>query len=433
MTDFNFSDAGFTLSVSWFALGLIILTMICVSIIILRSGRLSNQISFISLGTWFNRHYVLVILLGGFAGVGLALNFYLLEIMGIVAGLVDRLRTSVADGTESTDDLRNLAYATAVLLAAVVAGATLVFTLIKVWVNERTTRTTEDGHITDRIAKAVEQIGADKIVKSANGEESQPNLEVRMGGLLALERIARDSLPDHVQVMEILCAYIREAAHDQQRREPVPTYDPGKYDGIQLNWAFSHRRQPRADLKIALQILGRRNRAQILRERAEQYIPDISRTNFTCINLLKANFEGVLMAGCNLTGADLCYANLNGANLTLANLQAADLSFTDLRGTKVFNASLRVANMYRVSVDENTDFSRSVFLGAGLSFEGVPVLELSKEQCLSAFGDKAEALNKILPCPEHWHKDDLDLLAFNTQWLRWCKQHKGLENPERSA
>ena len=34
-------------------------------------------------------------------------------------------------------------------------------------------------------------------------------IAVRLGALYALERIAQDSLRDHVQIMKILCAYIR--------------------------------------------------------------------------------------------------------------------------------------------------------------------------------------------------------------------------------
>jgi hypothetical protein len=47
--------------------------------------------------------------------------------------------------------------------------------------------------------------------------ETVPNLEVRIGAILSLERIAQDSTihdkgRDHVRVMEILCAYVRENA-----------------------------------------------------------------------------------------------------------------------------------------------------------------------------------------------------------------------------
>jgi hypothetical protein len=51
--------------------------------------------------------------------------------------------------------------------------------------------------VTERYAKAIEQLGSDK-------------LEVRIGGIYALERIARDSARDHPTVMEVLAAFVRE-------------------------------------------------------------------------------------------------------------------------------------------------------------------------------------------------------------------------------
>jgi hypothetical protein len=43
-------------------------------------------------------------------------------------------------------------------------------------------------------------------------EETVPNLEVRLGTIYALERIAEDSERDHIPIMETLCAYIRQNA-----------------------------------------------------------------------------------------------------------------------------------------------------------------------------------------------------------------------------
>jgi hypothetical protein len=64
--------------------------------------------------------------------------------------------------------------------------------------------------------------------------ETVPNLEVRIGAILSLERIAQDSTRhdsgrDHVRVMEILCSYIRHNAparvaenHSFGEWEPLP-------------------------------------------------------------------------------------------------------------------------------------------------------------------------------------------------------------------
>lgn len=69
--------------------------------------------------------------------------------------------------------------------------------------------------MTDRITAAVDQLGTDKIVKHEGVEDSVPKIEVRMGAILSLERIAqdstiRDSGRDHVRVTEFLCACTRE-------------------------------------------------------------------------------------------------------------------------------------------------------------------------------------------------------------------------------
>jgi len=70
--------------------------------------------------------------------------------------------------------------------------------------------------ITDRINAAVLGLGAEKKVKvTENGhviERTEPNIEVRIGAILALERIAKKNLDVHVQIMEFLCTYIRENA-----------------------------------------------------------------------------------------------------------------------------------------------------------------------------------------------------------------------------
>ena len=80
-------------------------------------------------------------------------------------------------------------------------------------------------------------------------KETAPNIEVRIGGLLSLERIAQDSVAydkgrDHVRVMEILCAYIRNNA-------PVERQSENTDDAS----------SPRSDIVIALNILGKRSPA----------------------------------------------------------------------------------------------------------------------------------------------------------------------------
>ena len=109
------------------------------------------------------------------------------------------------------------------LIAAILSAP---FVVWRATVAQRTVDLQHQGQITDRISKAVEQLGAEKTVKyrvtDADGKESTteataPNIEVRIGGIYALERIAQDSMTsdqgrDHIRIMEILCAYVRENA-----------------------------------------------------------------------------------------------------------------------------------------------------------------------------------------------------------------------------
>jgi hypothetical protein len=94
-------------------------------------------------------------------------------------------------------------------------------------VSRRTLELTEQGQVTDRYTKAIEQLGSEK-------------LDVRIGGIYALKRIARDSARVHPTVMEVLTAFIREHSHEQ--------------------WPPSGQGQStRPDIQAALTVVGRRD------------------------------------------------------------------------------------------------------------------------------------------------------------------------------
>jgi hypothetical protein len=125
-----------------------------------------------------------------------------------------------------------------------------------------------EGQVTDRYTKAVEQLGSDK-------------LDMRIGGIYALERIARDSARDHPTVMEVLSAFVREHSHEQW-----PPTDSGRRE---------QERSMRPDVQAALTVVGRRDQRR-----------DIQAINLAGADLTRAR----------LTGADLTGADLRGATLT---------------------------------------------------------------------------------------------------------------------
>ena len=72
----------------------------------------------------------------------------------------------------------------------------------------RTYRLTQQGQITDRHTKAIQQLGSEKA-------------EVRLGGIYALERITNDSPQDRATIADVLTAFVRVHA-------PWPTERPGQ-------------------------------------------------------------------------------------------------------------------------------------------------------------------------------------------------------------
>src|SRR5215471_21690303 len=94
----------------------------------------------------------------------------------------------------------------ALTAAAIGVGGTVIVSVAGFWANVRNTNKTTalalQGQVTDRYSKAIEQLGSEK-------------LDVRIGGIYALERIARDSVRDHPTVMEVLAAFIRDHSHEQ--------------------------------------------------------------------------------------------------------------------------------------------------------------------------------------------------------------------------
>ena len=165
--------------------------------------------------------------------------------------------------------------------AGLFAAGALVFTARNFTVSRRTLELTEQGQVTDRYTKAIEQMGSDK-------------LDVRIGGIYALERVARDSGRDHPAVMEVLTAFIREHSREQW---PPPDHPASQ----------EQERSSRPDVQAAVTVVGRRDVER-----------DIRRIDLARATLTRANLRGA-----NLARADLTSANLSRANFTRADLYGA--------------------------------------------------------------------------------------------------------------
>ena len=141
---------------------------------------------------------------------------------------------------------------------------------------------------------------------------------MRIGGIHALERVAREAPADHPAVMQMLAAFIREHSRPQW-----PPSDPG---------GPVRERPLRPDVQAAITAVGRR-----LSERDTGPV-DLTRADLTGADLAGADLAGADLGGARLTGADLGGADLTGANLADTDLTGADLTGTDLTRAELTGA-----------------------------------------------------------------------------------------------
>jgi hypothetical protein len=207
--------------------------------------------------------------------------------------------------------------------------------LVGVYLTFRQYKLNQEGHLTERFTRAVDQLGNDKIA-------------IRVGGIYALGRIARDSARDHEPVMETLAAFVREQSNELRQSNRV-----GSGDGTP---------RLRGDLQAAATILGNRPESRQSEEsrrinlrdaclgRAhlrQAHYEDIALTN---ADFTRAQLTGIHLDNCPLRKAIFQWALLNeahlaGAFLIGANLCHARLTGVDLEGAWLFGANLEGAQL----------------------------------------------------------------------------------------
>ncbi|XHX78500.1 MAG: pentapeptide repeat-containing protein [Stenomitos frigidus ULC029] len=217
-------------------------------------------------------------------------------------------------------------------LATIVGGIIL---YLNFRVANKNTVLTESRLVTERFSKAVDQLGSDK-------------LEVRLGGIYALERIAQDSARDHWTIMEVLTAFVREQSpvaantRSQVKRSFVE-------EALQPEVPKDEPASVTQDVQAALTVIGRRE----VKNDPEGKFLDLSRSH-----LSGANLRGAILNGAILRGAKLRDAYLYNADLESADLRGANFSSAILWGAKLRDAYLKGANLsstYLTSVQGMTE------------------------------------------------------------------------------
>jgi len=326
------------------------------------------------------------------------------------------------------------------ILLALVGGPLLIWRVITAHVQAQATRhqaeTGREAHYTTLFTKAVEQLGATRDVSDPNvyvkgklqgGEikhetvtKTEPNLEVRLGAIYALERIAKDSARDHWPIMEVLCAYLR---NPQNSGVPWPKPDNPDLAGIWLDQAP----EPRTDIQAALTVIGRRPTERIKQEREAGHVLDFSGANLQNAVLAGGNFSNVRMIKGNLAGADCTLTRLEGSHLEEVDLTSASLlgihlerarlssvvfdnvSFRDchLSEARFSVCSLKHADFESAELD-CADFGSQPLEGAllfGADFS--TVRNVITEHFEGALGDATTKLPSGLEAPREWPAREL--------------------------
>jgi uncharacterized protein YjbI with pentapeptide repeats len=288
------------------------------------------------------------------------------------------------------DDRRGVTTATLAIFAGALSAFGAVYTAKTFRQNRESAERTHDldraGQLTERFTRAVDQLG-------------NAQLDVRLGGIYALERIARDSPEDHPQVVEVLTAYVREHAPwplepgRAAEREadsvisrlvdalegisygPQPeiategTDPPGEAASPQED----RQRRLATDIQAALSVLGRRKasqdapgtelklagtdlqRLELAKRRDDDPPPHLEDANLAEANLRHAHLAGTnlhnaYLAGARLEEASLRDADLSKAVLVQAQLNNATLTGANLQGAKLPGADLSGADLQRVQL-----------------------------------------------------------------------------------
>ena len=309
---------------------------------------------------------------------------------------------------------------------------------------ERRTRATEESYLTDRISQAVEKLGAERVVWRDNKQSSEPNLEVRMGALYLLERIAKDSPRDHVPITETICAYIRENANrpyidlDTTAQNEVAAAKRLKIKRSELDAsdkaACLTYAVPRADVQAAATIIGRRSLDALEVELAEKYVLDLRGVHLDRIDWSNANLAHAIMDGASLNGASLCVTNLCGARLKDASLEGADLfkaNLTEawLSGARLSNAWLDWAILHGSQLSlakfQNANFSATELNYAAVkNADFTDAKHLDEQQLAETVGDGSTILpvHILMPRSETWTDKVLPSETFFSLWRNVKKQ-----------
>jgi hypothetical protein len=264
--------------------------------------------------------------------------------------LTQRSRRHMASPPEPEPERRtaNWSAVTSVITALTAVGA-LIFTALSLNATRDQIAVAEQGQYTDRYSRAVEQLG----------QQGPDRLQIRLGGIYALERLARDSPRDQSTIIEVLTTFVRTSASPRANRD-ISCSDTPPTPDVQAVLTVLGRRIPAHDSGVKLRLnnlcLVGANLASANLNKADLDETDLRNGYLVDANMKGASLNEAILSDTNLSDADLSGAFLTGANFTNAELNHvtlvnAELTWAIFTNSTIFGADFTGANLEYVSID----------------------------------------------------------------------------------
>ena len=231
--------------------------------------------------------------------------------------------------------------------------------LVAMWrsmIAERQTNTTQEGLQNERYKKGAEMLGS-------------KFLSVRLGGIYALQRLAKEHpMQNHVQIMQLFCAFVCDPPKAREATDLLL----GK------------------DIQTVMEAIGGRSKEGIELENKEDFKLDFRSANLGRLflkdaDLSSANFESAIFSNADLWGVDLSNCQCLNVRFSNANLNGANLSDAFLEGAKFSDVLLANANLSDANL-LNTDLSGAWLYDPDSDIKNkVPVKGLTQDQLDQAY------------------------------------------------
>ncbi len=249
-------------------------------------------------------------------------------------------------------------------------------------------------------------------------------LSVRLGGIYALARLARESPEEyHTKIMSLLCAFVRHPTKENTDEKSNDRQRSVREDVQEAMWALASRGAVRveeeeqfwlnlsnAELSDARLIGANLVHASLLGTALNNARLDHAQLQKAI--LIDAKLNGATMFDANLDSAQLNGAFLNGAKLHAAKMNGVSLSGAELRKAKLKGAQLNDASLAGADMEganlksatmENTDLTESKLKDVNLS-------GASLRNCIGLTQDQLNEISEASPDPPK----ELEVLDANT-------------------